>query len=89
MAPLAWPDVSVSTGHLSFVGRIDPSTDSMRPSAEPMLGDPEPRTSAPRPQYDPRRPGRESVAGLLPRYGCGGPNSSSSDPIGLGFGGLS
>ena len=50
--------------HLSFVGRIDPSTEAMRPPAEPMLGEPNPRTTAPRPQYDPRQPTRESVAGL-------------------------
>ena len=67
-----WLVVLEGARHLSFVGRIDPSTDAMRPSPEPMLGDPatdpndplRPRTGVPREPYDPRRPGRESVAGL-------------------------
>ncbi len=62
-----WLVVLEGARHLSFVGRIDPSTDAMRPSLEPMLGEPNPRTTAPRPQYDPRMPGRESVAGLRTR----------------------
>jgi predicted dienelactone hydrolase len=59
-----WLVVLEGARHLSFVGRIDPSTDGMRPMTEPMLGDPTPRTNAPRERYDPRQPGRESVAGL-------------------------
>jgi predicted dienelactone hydrolase len=59
-----WLVVIEGARHLSFVGRIDPSTEGMRPSLEPMLGDPAPRTGAPRQQYDPRQPTRESVTGL-------------------------
>jgi predicted dienelactone hydrolase len=67
-----WLVVIEGARHLSFVGRIDPSTEAMREPLDPKFGDPtaapEPRTGGvPREQYDPRRPGRESTAGLRVR----------------------
>lgn len=59
-----WLVVLEGARHASFTGRIDPSTEAMRTRQDPMLGDPTPTTRTPSPTTDPRRPGRESVAGL-------------------------
>jgi predicted dienelactone hydrolase len=59
-----WLIVMEGLRHASFTGRIDQSIEGARTDTQPMLGDPAPKTRNPQDPVDPRRPGRESVAGL-------------------------